>query len=139
VSPSRLKEEIVSKQTVVTDQAPPAIGPYSQGVIVEANKLIFCSGQIPLDPETGKLIEGDVTAQTRRALDNLKAVLEAGGSSISQIIKTTVFLKNMGDFQTVNEVYKAYFPSNPPARAAVQVARLPLDADVEIEAIAYLE
>lgn len=122
------------KQIISTDGAPKAIGPYSQAVV--HNGLVFCSGQIPLDPATNQLIEGDVAAQTARVLDNLKAVLEAAGSSLGQVLKTTVFLKDMGDFPKMNEVYGHYFGENPPARATVEAARLPRDVRVEIECIA---
>lgn len=125
------------KQPVKTDKAPAAIGPYSQGVEWDS-KLVFTSGQIPLDPKTGQLVEGDIKAQTRQALENLKAVLEAGGSNLKKVIKCTVFLADMNDFAAMNEVYAQYFPQNPPARSAFQVARLPKDAGVEIEAIAEI-
>lgn len=122
------------KQIISTDAAPKAIGPYSQAVV--HNGLVFCSGQIPLDPATNQLIDGDVAAQTARVLDNLKAVLEAAGSSMGQVLKTTVFLKDMGDFPKMNEVYGHYFGEQPPARATVEAARLPRDVRVEIECIA---
>lgn len=125
------------KQPIKTEKAPAAIGPYSQGIEWDS-KLVFSSGQIPLDPKTGQLVEGDVKAQTRQALDNLKAVLEAGGSNLKKVIKCTVFLADMKDFAAMNEVYAEYFPQNPPARSAFQVARLPKDAKVEIEAIAEI-
>ena len=124
------------KQIVATDAAPKAIGPYSQAII--HNGLIFASGQIPLDPSTGQLIDGDVAAQTARVLENLKAVLGAAGSSLDQVLKTTVYLKDMGEFPRMNEVYARYFPSGAPARATVEVARLPRDVRVEIDAIAYV-
>ena len=124
------------KQPIKTDKAPAAIGPYSQGV--EWDKLVFTSGQIPLDPKTGNLVEGDIKAQTRQALENLKAVLEAGGSGLRKVIKTTVFLADMNDFAAMNEVYALYFDQAPPARSTIQVARLPKDAKVEIEAIAEI-
>jgi 2-iminobutanoate/2-iminopropanoate deaminase len=124
------------KQIVATDAAPKAIGPYSQAVI--HNGLIFASGQIPLDPSTGQLIDGDVAAQTARVLDNLKGVLNAAGASLEQVLKTTVYLKDMGEFPKMNEVYARYFPSGAPARATVEVARLPRDVRVEIDAIAYV-
>jgi 2-iminobutanoate/2-iminopropanoate deaminase len=122
------------KQIVTTPNAPKAIGPYSQAVI--CNGFAFLSGQIPLDAGTGQLIEGDIVAQTERVLENLKAVLEACGSSLARVVKTTVFLKDMGEFPTMNEVYARYFPENPPARATVEAARLPRDVRVEIECIA---
>jgi 2-iminobutanoate/2-iminopropanoate deaminase len=123
-----------TRSVVSTAGAPGAIGPYSQAIA--AGELLFCSGQIPLDPSSGQIVEGDVGAQTRRVLDNLVAVLHAGGSSPEQVVKTTIFLADMNDFATVNAVYGEYFPSEPPARSTVQVARLPRDVRVEIEAIA---
>lgn len=125
------------KQPVKTDKAPAAIGPYSQGVEWDS-KLVFTSGQIPLDPRTGQLVEGDIKAQTRQALENLKAVLEAGGSNLRKVIKCTVFLADMNDFAAMNQVYGEYFNQAPPARSAFQVARLPKDARIEIEAIAEI-
>lgn len=126
-----------TRTVVATDQAPAAVGPYSQAI--RAGKLVFTAGQIPLDPSTGKLIEGDIQAQTRRVLLNLQAVLEAAGSSLSQVVKTTVFLQDMGDFKAMNQVYAEFFTENPPARSAVQAAALPLGVDIEIEAIALLD
>ena len=122
------------KNTIATHFAPKAIGPYSQAVI--SNGFAFLSGQIPLDPVTGQLVPGDVAAQTDRVLQNLKAVLEACGSSLARVVKTTVFLKNLGDFGAMNEVYARYFPEDPPARSTVEAARLPRDVSVEIDAIA---
>ena len=122
------------KLAVATDLAPKAIGPYSQAVV--HNGLAFLSGQIPLDPATGQIVEGDIAVQTERVLENLKAVLEACESSLGQVLKTTVFLKDMGEFPKMNEVYARYFGENPPARATVEAARLPRDVRVEIEAIA---
>ena len=119
---------------VSTDRAPKAIGPYSQAVISKG--FVFLSGQIPLDPATNQLIEGDIAAQAGRVLENLKAVLEAAGSSLGQVVKTTVYLKDMGEFAKMNEVYGRYFPSNPPARSTVEAARLPRDVRVEIDCIA---
>lgn len=119
---------------VSTQQAPAAIGPYSQAVVSQG--FAFLSGQIPLDPATGKLAEGDVAAQTERVLENLKAVLAACGSSLERVVKTTVYLKDMGEFTRMNEVYARYFPHNPPARATVEAARLPRDVRVEIDCIA---
>jgi 2-iminobutanoate/2-iminopropanoate deaminase len=121
-------------ESIQTAQAPQAIGPYSQAV--KANGMIFCSGQIPLDPATMQVIEGDVSAQTERVLRNLQAVLEAAGSSLQRVVKTTVFLADMGDFAAMNEVYGAFFGNNRPARSTVQVARLPRDVRVEIEVVA---
>ncbi len=122
------------KQTIATENAPRAIGPYSQAVV--HNGLAFLSGQIPLDPATNQLVEGDVQVQTERVLENLKAVLEACGSSLGQVLKTTVFLKDMSEFPKMNEVFGRYFPERPPARATVEAARLPRDVRVEIDAIA---
>lgn len=125
------------RTVVSTSAAPAAIGPYSQAI--RAGNLLFCSGQIPLDPATGELTGGDdVAAQTRRVLDNLGAVLEAGGASFDSVVKTTIFLADMGDFATVNAVYAERFGSAPPARATVEVSRLPKDVKVEIEAIALV-
>lgn len=119
---------------IATEHAPRAIGPYSQAVL--ANGFAFLSGQIPLDPATNQLVEGDVAVQTARVLENLKAVLEACGSSLEKVVKTTVFLRDMADFPRMNEVYAQYFAVNPPARSTVQAARLPRDVSVEIDAIA---
>jgi 2-iminobutanoate/2-iminopropanoate deaminase len=122
------------KKIISTDDAPKAIGPYSQAVVM--NGFAFLSGQIPLDPSTNQLIEGDISAQTERVIQNLKGVLEACGSSLEQVVKTTVFLKDMGEFAQMNEVYGRHFSVNPPARATVEAARLPRDVRVEIECIA---
>jgi len=124
----------VDKKIISTAQAPKAIGPYSQAVI--ANGFAFLSGQIALDPATMQLIEGDIAAQTEQVLKNLKAVLEACGSSLAAVVKTTVFLKDMGEFSEMNAVYGKYFSENPPARATVEAARLPRDVRVQIECIA---
>jgi 2-iminobutanoate/2-iminopropanoate deaminase len=131
----------MSDRTIVkTDQAPAAIGPYSQAVIVPVGgqKMIFCSGQIPLDPQTGTLIEGDIAAQTQRVLENVAAVLGAAGAGFEHVVKTTIFLADMNDFAAVNGVYAQRFPANPPARSTVQAARLPKDARVEIEVLAVV-
>lgn len=122
------------KTIIATESAPKAIGPYSQAT--GHNGILYLSGQIPLDPATMQIIEGDIAAQTERVMENLKAVLEAAGSSLSQVLKTTVYLKDMSEFARMNEVYGRYFPENPPARATVEVARLPRDVRVEIECIA---
>ncbi|MGD1097471.1 MAG: RidA family protein [Bryobacteraceae bacterium] len=124
------------KKIISTDYAPRAIGPYSQAVV--SNGFAFLSGQIAIDPATNQLIEGDVAAQTERVLENLKAVLTAAGSSLPQVLKTTVFLKDMGDFVKMNEVYARYFSEKPPARATVEAARLPRDVSVEIECVAVV-
>ena len=123
------------KHTVSTPNAPAAIGPYSQGVKV--GNLIFTSGQLPLNPQSGELV-ADIEGATKQSLDNVKAVLEAAGASMDNIIKIVVFLRDMNDFAAMNAVYATYFPNDPPARSAVQVARLPKDAILEIEAIANL-
>jgi 2-iminobutanoate/2-iminopropanoate deaminase len=124
----------MAKRVIKTEQAPPAIGPYSQAIV--GNGLVFAAGQIPLDPRTGQLVPGDARVQTRRVLDNLKAVLEAAGSAMDKVVKTTVFLCDLNDFGAMNEIYGEYFRENPPARSTVQVAKLPRDALVEIEAMA---
>lgn len=122
------------KKAVLTKGAPEPIGPYSQAI--EFGHLVFCSGQIPLDPNTGQVPVTDIEGQTHRALDNLKAVLEAAGSSLGQVLKTTIFLKSMSDFPKVNQIYASYFKEVPPARSTIEVSRLPRDVLVEIEAIA---
>lgn len=119
---------------VNTKSAPAAIGPYSQAILTD--NFLFTSGQLPVNPLTGELAVGDIEAQTAQALDNIKAVLDAAGFSMDSVIKTTVFIKNMNDFAQINKVYTNYFTANPPARSCVEVARLPKDALIEIEAIA---
>lgn len=126
----------MNKQTVSTPNAPAAIGPYSQGV--KLGNLIFTSGQLPLNPQSGELV-ADIEGATKQSLDNVKAILESAGTTMDKIIKTVVFLRDMNDFAAMNAVYATYFPNNPPARSAVQVARLPKDAILEIEAIAFAE
>jgi len=121
-------------ESIQTDRAPEAIGPYSQAI--KANGFIFASGQIPLDPATMQIVEGGIQEQTGRVLDNLKAVLEAAGSSLGRVVKTTVYLADMGEFAAMNEIYAKYFGATKPARATVQVARLPRDVKVEIDVIA---
>jgi 2-iminobutanoate/2-iminopropanoate deaminase len=125
------------KKIISTNEAPAAIGPYSQAV--RSGSLLFCSGQIPLDPKAGQLISGDISAQTRRVLDNIAAVLRAEGRSFDDVVKTTIFLTDLSDFQTVNEIYGSYFKQNPPARSTVQVSALPKGASVEIEVIAAVD
>ena len=125
------------KQAVSSPDAPKAIGPYSQAVRV--GQLLFVSGQVPLDPATGEIVSGDIAAQTRRVFENLAAVLKAGGRSLNDVVRTTVFLADMNDFAEVNKVYGSYFSEPYPARATVQVARLPKDARVEIDVIASYE
>jgi len=124
----------MEKKVIQTEKAPKAIGPYSQAI--QAGNLLFLSGQIPLDPASGGLVKGDIGEQTRRVLENLKGVLESQGLGMEDVVKVTIFLKDMGNFNQVNEVYATYFPSSPPARSTVEVARLPRDAGIEIEAIA---
>ena len=125
------------KQAVASQDAPKAIGPYSQAV--RAGQLLFLSGQVPLDPATGQIVDGDIAAQTHRVFKNLGAVLAAGGRSFADVVRTTVFLADMNDFAAVNAVYGEYFTEPYPARATVQVARLPKDARVEIDLIASYE
>jgi len=125
------------KKQVVTDKAPKAIGPYSQGIV--ANGFVFCSGQIPIDPATGEVNTGSIEDQTRQVLKNVSAVLEAAGSSMDEAVKCTVFLQDMNDFAKMNAVYAEFFKAPNPARAAVQAARLPRDVKVEIEAIAVVK
>ena len=122
------------KEIICSENAPKAIGPYSQAVRV--NGMLFMSGQIPLDPDTMQLVEGTIQMQTERVLENLKAVLAAAGLSLEHVVKTSVFLKNLSEFPQMNEVYARYFPANPPARSTVEVAKLPRDVQVEIDAIA---
>ncbi len=124
----------MSKHIIATPNAPAAIGPYSQAV--RCRNLIFVSGQIPLDPKTGELVEGDTAVQTVRVLENLSAILNAAGSSFANVVKTTVYLKDLGDFAKMNEVYARYFSYAPPARATVEVSRLPRNVAVEIDLIA---
>ena len=122
------------REVIATEQAPQAIGPYSQAI--RAQGLIFTSGQIAIDPATAQIIGGDVSAQTDRVLKNLSAILQASGSSLEKVLRCTVFLKNMGDFAAMNEVYGRYFQQEPPARSTVEVARLPKDVLIEIDVIA---
>jgi 2-iminobutanoate/2-iminopropanoate deaminase len=131
----------MSRTTIKTAQAPAAIGPYSQAVVVPlaGARMIFCSGQVPVDPATGKMVEGDIGALTRRALDNVGAVLAAAGAGFGHVVKTTIFVADLGDFAAVNQAYGERFTAAPPARSTVQAARLPLDARVEIECIAIVE
>ena len=125
------------KIIISTPKAPAAIGPYSQAVLV--NGMLFTSGVIPIDPETNTLVEGDVTVQARQAIGNLKNLIEASGSSMDKVVKTTVFIKDMNDFGKINDIYKDFFTSDFPARSCVEVARLPKDVLIEIEAIATVE
>lgn len=124
------------KTIIATGNAPQAIGPYSQATV--HNGLVYCSGQIPIDPATGQIVEGDITVQTERVMQNLKGLLEASGSSLAAVLKTTVFLLDMNEFAAMNTVYGSYFTENPPARSTVQVSRLPKDVRVEIDCIAIV-
>jgi 2-iminobutanoate/2-iminopropanoate deaminase len=126
----------MNKEPVQTDNAPKAIGPYEQAI--KANGFIYTAGQIPIDPKTGNFVEGGITAQTGQVLENLKAVLEAGGSSLDRVVKATVFLKNMADFAAMNEVYAQYLGSAKPARSTVAVAELPRAALIEIDLVAVV-
>jgi 2-iminobutanoate/2-iminopropanoate deaminase len=128
---------MAAKSAITSPTAAPAIGPYSPAVRV--GNLLFVSGQIPLDPATGQLVEGDIRVQTSRVLDNLRELVVAGGADLSQVVRTTIFLADLADFATVNEIYATYFTPPYPARATVQVARLPRDVRVEIDAIAVVE
>ena len=125
------------KEIIFTNEAPGAIGPYSQAV--RTGSFLFCSGQIPLDPKSGQIVSGDIAAQTRRVLDNIAAVLRTEGLTFDNVVKTTIFLTDLGDFQTMNEVYSSYFKQDPPARSTVQVSALPKGAKIEVEAIAVCE
>lgn len=128
----------MDRKIVLTSKAPQPIGPYSQGIVAGPG-LLVTAGQIPADPATGELVQGNIQAQTRQALENLKSVLEAAGASLKDVVKTTVFLKDLSDFVPMNDVYSEYFQNSPPARTAVEVARLPKDAKIEIEALAIVE
>jgi 2-iminobutanoate/2-iminopropanoate deaminase len=127
------------KTIVRTVDAPQAIGPYSQAVAASGSRFLFLSGQIPLHPESGELVSGGIKEQTERVLKNLEGVLRAAGATLANVVKTTVFLKNMDDFPAMNEVYGRYFSENPPARSTIEAARLPRGVHVEIEAVAALE
>jgi len=124
------------KNVVTTDRGPKPIGPYSQAI--KANGFVYVSGQVALDPKTGEMMAGDIAQQTERALENLKAIVEASGTQLNHVVKTTVYLKNMDDFPAMNDVYARFFTLSPPARSTVQAVRLPKDALVEIDAIAAL-
>ena len=124
----------MTRTVITTSHAPGAIGPYSQGIAV-APGFVFTAGQIPIDPATGKLVEGDIKMQTRQVLNNIRAILEAGGSGLASVVKTTVFLSSMDEFAAMNEVYGEFFHDAPPARSTVEVRRLPRDVKIEIEAI----
>lgn len=124
------------KAIILTSKAPAPVGPYSQAT--QFGSLMFCSGQIAIDPKSNQVLKGSVTEQTKLVMSNIQALLEEGGSSLGKILKTTIFLKNMGDFAAVNEVYASYFDKNPPARSTIEVSALPKGVDVEIEVIAHL-
>ena len=126
----------MTKKVIQTEKAPKAIGPYSQAI--QAGNFLFLSGQIPLDPKTGELVKGDIRKQTQQVLENIKGILESQGLGMENVVKSTIFLKDIANFNQVNEVYATYFPSSPPARSTVEVAKLPRDADIEIEAIALI-
>ena len=126
----------MSKEQIQTEKAPQAIGPYSQGI--KAKGMIFISGQLPLDSRTGNLVEGTIGERTAQIMKNIKAIAEEAGSGLDDIVKTTIFLTDLGNFKEVNEVYGSFFTEVPPARATIQVAALPLGADVEIEAVAVI-
>ena len=126
----------MKKQVIKTEKAPKAIGPYSQAI--QAGNFLFLSGQIPLDPKTGELVKGDIQQQTQQVLENINGVLESQKLGMEDVVKVTIFLKDIGNFNQVNEVYALYFPSSPPARSTVEVAKLPRGADIEIEAIALI-
>jgi len=128
---------MTEKRVVKSDAAPAAIGPYSQGI--RAGNLLFVSGQIPLDPKTGEMVAGDIAEQVTRVLENLKEILESGGSGLDRVVRTTVYLSDLGEFQKMNEVYRRYFSAQPPARSTVGVGALPKGARVEIDAIAVVE
>jgi 2-iminobutanoate/2-iminopropanoate deaminase len=126
----------VKKKVIQTERAPKAIGPYSQAI--QAGNFLFLSGQIPLDPKTGELVKGDISQQTKQVLENIKGVLESQKLEMEDVVKVTIFLKNIANFNQVNEVYSTYFPTSPPARSTVEVGRLPRDVEIEIEAIAFV-
>jgi len=126
----------MKKKVIQTEKAPKAIGPYSQAI--QVGNFLFLSGQISLDPKTGGLVKGDIRQQTQQVLENIKGVLESQKLGMEDVVKVTIFLKDIGNFNQVNEVYATYFPSSPPARSTVEVAKLPRDADIEIEAIAVI-
>jgi len=125
------------KKIISTSEAPGAIGPYSQAI--RSGSFLFCSGQIPLDPKSGQIVPGDIAAQTRRVLDNIAGILKAEDLTFDHVVKTTIFLTNLGDFQTVNEIYGSYFKQDPPARSTVEVSALPKGANVEIEVVAMAD
>lgn len=125
----------MEKLVISTNKAPAAIGPYSQAI--RMGDFVFVSGQIPILPASGEIVQGDIRVQTRQVLENIKHVLEAAGSSLDKVLKTTVFMKDLNDYTAINDIYKEFFSHKPPARSAIQAARLPRDAGVEIEAVAF--
>jgi len=127
----------MTRDIIATENAPGAVGPYSQAI--RTDQFVFTAGQIPIDPATGKLVAGPIEDQTRQVLDNIRAVLTAAGTGLDRVVKMTVFMTDFSDFQRMNAVYAEYFPDAPPARSAIQVAALPLGADIEIEAVALIE
>ncbi|NLW23661.1 MAG: RidA family protein [Clostridia bacterium] len=127
----------MNKEIVYSKKAPAAIGPYTQGV--KAGDLLFISGQLPIDPGTGELLTGDIQTQTKQVMENLKAIIEEAGATLEDVVKTTIFLKDMNQFSLVNEAYGEYFKDNPPARACIEIARLPKDAQIEIEAVVLVK
>ena len=126
------------KRIVATNSAPKAIGPYSQANVIDCRQLVFVSGQVPIDPAVGKIVAQDVVGQTHQVLKNVSSILEAAGSSLEKVVRITVYLQSLEDFKAMNEIYTNYFKDNYPARSTFQVARLPLDALIEIDAIAYV-
>lgn len=127
------------REVIKTEAAPQAIGPYSQAIKVSCGKIIYCSGQIPLDPKTGQVVGQSGAEQCRQVMENIKGLLGSAGSYLDQVVKTTIFLTDLAEFAAVNEVYGSFFPTNPPARSTVQVSRLPKDVRIEIEVIAVQE
>lgn len=124
-------------ECIQTDKAPKAIGPYSQGI--RAGQFLFVSGQIPINPQTGEVVTGGIQAQTKQVLDNLQSIITEAGCTLQDVVKTTIFLKDMNNFDIVNDTYGKYFSTNPPARACIEVSRLPKDVEVEIEAIVFVK
>lgn len=129
----------MTRKIIATDKAPKALGPYSQAQVIECKKLVFTAGQVPIDPAAGKIVSEGISDQTHQVMRNIKAILEAAGSGLDKVLKTTVFLRSMDDFKAMNEVYQKYFTGDFPARSAIQAVKLPLDAMVMIEAIGYVE
>jgi 2-iminobutanoate/2-iminopropanoate deaminase len=129
---------MVNRRVISTDNAPQAIGPYSQAVVADASRLVFCSGQISIDPTTGTFTQGDIRQQTQQVLRNLNAVLEAAGSSLAKVVKITIYIKDLKDYADLNEAYTGFFGVDPPARAVIEAARLPKDALLEMDAIAVV-